>query len=76
LSKSTALNGSCKTIDKYLSRTDNLVILYAVEDVSCVGRFRNVPGVMFQDVKELFPNLSDGLVSEFESFIRRVNAKR
>ena len=71
LSKSTALNPSCNTIEKYRQHTDYLVIIYAIDDTNATD-----DRATFVHVSEYYPYISEELQRKVDAFIRRATAVR
>ena len=71
LSKSTALNRGCETIDKYRKHTDHLVIIYALHDTE-----RSDDRATFVHINELRPLASTVLKRKIDAFIRKATEVR
>lgn len=68
LSRSTAFDSRCKTVEKYLGKTDKLTIVYAVDDEHPRYPDNNVD---FVHVSEFYSSLHQDAIDEFENLISR-----
>ncbi len=68
LSRSTAFNKSCETIDKYSKHTDYLTIIYAIDDTNADDDRAN-----FVHITEYYPYISEGLRRKIDAFIRKAS---
>lgn len=71
LSRSTALNRGCETIEKYRKHTEYLVIVYALHDTDKSDDRAN-----FVHISELKPLISAELQRKLDAFIRRATEVR
>jgi len=68
LSRSTALNPSCETIEKYRKHTDYLTIIYAIDDTTATD-----DRASFVHISEYYPYISTELQREIDAFIRKAS---
>lgn len=68
LSRSTALNPSCETIEKYRKHTDYLTIIYAIDDTTATD-----DRASFVHISEYYPYISSELQREIDAFIRKAS---
>lgn len=66
LSRSTALNPRCETIEKYRKHTDYLTIIYAIDDTTATD-----DRATFVHITEYYPYISAELQREIDAFIRK-----
>lgn len=70
LSRTTAFDYRDNTIDKYLQRTDDLLIVYALDNDSPAPS--GIPnGVELAHISEFYEGLPPEVISEFEDFLTR-----
>lgn len=70
LSKSTAFRPEVKTIEKYRKFTNDLKIVFAVDDTHGL-EMNDVDGVEFIHISEFYSELYDSLVHELKEFVQR-----
>lgn len=71
LSRSTALNRGCDTIDKYRKHTDYLVIIYALHDTD-----HSDDRAKFVHINELRPLVTPKIQRKIDAFIRKATEVR
>ncbi|MGN7387785.1 helix-turn-helix domain-containing protein [Sporosarcina sp. SAFN-015] len=76
LSKSTAFNRGCKTIEKYTRHTDYLTLIYAIDDMPDDDIPDLPEGVRLVHVFDYFPDISPGLRDEIQTLIDEVSARK
>lgn len=68
LSRSTALNKNCKTIDKYRKHTDYLTIIYAIDDTEDSDDRAD-----FIHITDYYPYISENLQRKIDAFIKNAS---
>lgn len=74
LSKSTALNYGDETIRKYTKHTDDLTIVYALDDGVDVSNIEREYNVTFKHVSEYYDNASEEAIAEVKEFIKKASS--